>query len=163
MRWKPTWKQQKKLPDNCGLRDLGGIIVVDFIDMKLPENKRKLVEAMEEFMRTDRAKHAVLPISKFGLMQITRQRMKPEMNINTQEVCPSCNGTGKISSTLILEDEIEKNLSYLIMQKHKGLTIVVHPILYAYLTKGFFSIRRKWSWKYKQKIKVVVEHQLPSY
>jgi len=140
------------------LRDIGGIIVVDFIDMKFPENKRKLVESMEGFMRTDRAKHAVLPISKFGLMQITRQRMKPEMNINTQEVCPSCNGTGKISSTLILEDEIEKNLSYLIMQKHSGLTVVVHPILYAYLTKGFFSIRRKWRWKYKQKINVIANN-----
>ncbi|HZH96271.1 MAG TPA: Rne/Rng family ribonuclease, partial [Flavisolibacter sp.] len=85
------------------LRDIGGIIVVDFIDMKLPDNKKKLVEAMERFMQPDRAKHAVLPISKFGLMQITRQRMKPEMNINTQEVCPTCNGTGKISSTLLLE------------------------------------------------------------
>ena len=136
------------------LRDLGGIIVVDFIDMKLMENKKKLADAMEQFMRADRAKHAVLPISKFGLMQITRQRMKPEMNINTSEVCPSCNGTGKVSSTLILEDEIEKNLSYLIMQKHKGLTIQVHPIVYAYLTKGFPSKRRKWSWKYKQTIKV---------
>ncbi|MGN6439846.1 MAG: Rne/Rng family ribonuclease [Agriterribacter sp.] len=136
------------------LRDLGGIIVVDFIDMKLPDNKRKLIEAMEEFMKADRAKHAVLPISKFGLMQITRQRMKPEVNINTQEVCPTCNGTGKISSTLVLEDEIEKNLSYLVMQKHKGLTIVVHPIIHAYLTKGWVSIRRRWSWKYKQKIKL---------
>ncbi len=137
------------------LRDLGGIIVVDFIDMKLMENKKRLMDAMEQFMHTDRAKHAVLPISKFGLMQITRQRMKPEMNINTSEVCPSCNGTGKISSTLILEDEIEKNLSYLIMQKHKGLTVLVHPIIFTYLTSGFISKRRKWSWKYKQKIKVV--------
>ncbi len=136
------------------LRDLGGIIVVDFIDMKLPENKKRLADYMEEIMRTDRAKHAVLPISKFGLMQITRQRMKPETNINTSEICPSCNGTGKISSTLVLEDEIEKNLSYLIMQKHKGLTIHVHPILFSYLTSGFISKRRKWSWKYKQKIKV---------
>ncbi|MDO9374581.1 MAG: ribonuclease E/G, partial [Ferruginibacter sp.] len=137
------------------LRDLGGIIVVDFIDMKLIENKKRLADAMEQFMRTDRAKHAVLPISKFGLMQITRQRMKPEMNINTSEICPSCNGSGKISSTLILEDEIEKNLSYLIMQKHKGLTIQVNPILYTFLTSGFISKRRRWSWKYKQKIKVV--------
>lgn len=136
------------------LRDLGGIIVVDFIDMKVPDNKRKLIEAMEECMKADRAKHAVLPISKFGLMQITRQRMKPEVNINTQELCPTCNGTGKISSTLVLEDEIEKNLSYLVMQKHRGLTIVVHPILYAYLTKGWISIRRRWSWKYKQKIRL---------
>ena len=136
------------------LRDIGGIIVVDFIDMRLIENKKRLAEAMEGFMRSDRAKHAVLPISKFGLMQITRQRMKPEMNINTSEICPSCAGTGKISSTLILEDEIEKNLSYLIMQKHEALTVEVHPILYAYLTKGLFSKRLKWSWKYKQRIRV---------
>lgn len=136
------------------LRDIGGIIVVDFIDMKLPENKKKLAEQMEKFMRKDRAKHAVLAISKFGLMQITRQRMKPETNINTMEVCPSCGGTGKISSTLVLEDEIEKNLSYLIMQKHTGLTIEVHPILYAYLTKGLPSRRLKWSLKFKQKIKI---------
>ncbi|MBS1743019.1 MAG: Rne/Rng family ribonuclease [Bacteroidetes bacterium] len=136
------------------LRDLGGIIVVDFIDMKLMENKKKLADAMDQFMKTDRAKHAVLPITKFGLMQITRQRMKPEMNINTSEICPSCEGTGKISSTLILEDEIAKNLNYLIMQKHRGLTIEVHPILYTYLTSGFPSRRLKWSWKYKQKVKV---------
>lgn len=136
------------------LRDIGGIIVVDFIDMKLPENKRRLASEMSKFMKADRAKHAVLAISKFGLMQITRQRMKPEMSINTMEVCPSCEGTGKISSTLVLEDEIEKNLSYLIMQKHKGLTIEVHPILYAYLTKGFPSIRMKWRLKYKQKVRI---------
>jgi ribonuclease G len=78
--------------------------------------------------------------------------MKPEMTINTQEVCPSCQGTGKISSALILEDEIEKNLSYLAMQKHKGLKVTVHPILYAYLTKGLISKRRRWSWKFGQKI-----------
>jgi len=138
------------------LRDLGGIIVVDFIDMKLPENKRKLMESMEDFMKPDRAKHAVLPISKFGLMQITRQRMKPEVNINTQEICPSCNGTGKISSALILEDEIEKNLSYLITHKHKNLTVVVHPIVYAYLTKGTWFNSRQWKWRFKfgQKVKL---------
>ncbi len=137
------------------LRDLGGIIVVDFIDMKLPDNKRKLLDAMEEFMRTDRAKHAVLPISKFGLMQITRQRMKPEMNINTQEVCPSCSGTGKISSTIILEDEIEKNLNYLFTHQHNNLTIVVNPIIYAYLTKGWlWSKFSKWKRKYRKRIKL---------
>ena len=138
------------------LRDLGGIIVVDFIDMKLPDNKRKLMEWMEECMRPDRAKHAVLPISKFGLMQITRQRMKPEMNINTQEVCPTCAGTGKISSTLLLEDEIEKNLSYLLTHQHKELTLIVHPILCAYLTKGrwFNSRQWQWKWKYGKKVKI---------
>lgn len=135
------------------LRDIGGIIVVDFIDMKFPENKRKLVEAMEKFMQPDRAKHAVLPISKFGLMQITRQRMKPEMNINTQEVCPSCGGTGKISSSLILEDEIEKNLNYLLTHQHHHLTLVVSPIIYAYLSKGWlWSIFSKWKRKFGKKI-----------
>ena len=89
-------------------------------------------------------------------MQITRQRMKPEMNINTQEVCPTCNGTGKIASTLILEDEIEKNLNYLITHKHKNLSLLVHPILHAYLTKGWFWNSRlaKWRRKFKQKIEV---------
>ena len=137
------------------LRDLGGIIVVDFIDMKLMENKKKLADAMEDLMKTDRAKHSVLPITKFGLMQITRQRMKPEMKIDTSELCPSCNGSGTVSSTLIMEDEISKNLNYLIMQKHKGLTIVVHPIMYTYLTCGFPSRKWKWMWKYKQRIKVM--------
>ncbi|KIC89714.1 Rne/Rng family ribonuclease [Flavihumibacter sp. ZG627] len=138
------------------LRDLGGIIVADFIDMKLPENKKRLLDAMEAFMKPDRAKHAVLPISKFGLMQITRQRMKPELNINTQEVCPSCSGTGKISSSLVLEDEIEKNLNYLITHKHRNLTVVVHPIMHAYLTKGWiFSKLWKWKRHFKQQIKLV--------
>ena len=137
------------------LRDIGGIIVVDFIDMKLPDNKRKVQDAMENFMRTDRAKHAVLAISKFGLMQITRQRMRPEVNINTSEICPSCSGTGKVTSTYLLEDEIEKRLMYLVTHQHKNLTIYVHPIVYSHLTKGWFnSIERKWKRKCKSRIKV---------
>jgi ribonuclease G len=136
------------------LRDIGGIIVVDFIDMKLPDNKRKVQEAMEQFMKADRAKHSVLPISKFGLLQITRQRMRPEVNINTAESCPACNGTGKITSTLLLEDEIEKKLHYLVTHSHKNLTIVVHPIVHSYLTKGlFYSIIKKWRKKHKVKVK----------
>jgi ribonuclease G len=142
------------------LRDIGGIIVVDFIDMKLPDNRRRLQDAMEEFMRPDRAKHAVLPISKFGLMQITRQRMRPEVNINTAELCPSCNGTGKITSTLLLEDEIEKRLAYLVTHQHKNLTLMTHPILYSHLTKGWFfnSIQAKWRSKYRIKFKVVANN-----
>ncbi len=137
------------------LRDIGGIIVIDFIDMKLPDNKRKLQEAMEGFMKTDRARHSLLPISKFGLLQVTRQRMRPEMNINTSEACPACNGTGKITSTLILEDEIEKRLHYLVTHAHKRLTLTVHPIVYSHLTKGWFNpIIRQWKRKYKMDLKV---------
>jgi len=147
----------EELSRQLRLRDIGGIIVVDFIDMKLPDNRRKLQDAMEEFMRSDRAKHAVLPISKFGLMQITRQRMRPEVNINTAEICPSCNGTGKITSTLLLEDEIEKRLSYLVTHQHKNLTLMTHPILHSHLTKGWFwnSIQAKWRKKHGIKFKVV--------
>ncbi|MCA6441159.1 MAG: Rne/Rng family ribonuclease [Sediminibacterium sp.] len=137
------------------LRDIGGIIVVDFIDMKLPDNKRKVQEAMENFMKTDRARHSVLPISKFGLLQVTRQRMRPEVSINTSESCPVCNGTGKISSTLLLEDEIEKRLLYLTTHAHKNLTLMVHPIVYSHLTKGFFnSIVKRWKKRFKTKIEV---------
>lgn len=121
------------------LRDIGGIIVVDFIDMKLPDNKRKVQEAMDTFMKADRAKHSVLPISKFGLLQVTRQRMRPEVNINTSENCTACNGTGKMTSALLLEDEIENKLVYLASHAHKKLQLVVHPIIAAYLTKGIFS------------------------
>ncbi len=137
------------------LRDIGGIIVIDFIDMKLPDNKRKVQEAMEGFMQTDRARHAVLQISKFGLMQITRQRMKPEMNINTSEECPTCNGTGKIGSTMMLEDDIEKKLFYLSNHSYKNITLTVNPIVYSHLSKGFFtSIFKKWRKKYSMKLKL---------
>lgn len=137
------------------LRDIGGIIVVDFIDMKVPDNKRNLQEAMEDFMVTDRARHAVLPISKFGLMQITRQRMKPEMHINTSELCPVCHGTGQVTSSILLEDEIEKRLKYLVSHAHKNLTLIVHPIVFSHLTKGLFSsIGRKWRRAFKTKLKI---------
>jgi ribonuclease G len=139
------------------LRDIGGIIVVDFIDMKLPDNKKKLQDAMDTFMRPDRARHAVLPISKFGLMQITRQRMKPEMTINTSELCPACTGTGKITSTVLLVDEIEKRLLYLVTHQHKNLTLFVNPIVHSHLTKGWFfnSIGYKWNKKFNTKIKIL--------
>lgn len=139
------------------LRDLGGIIIIDFIDMKLPENRRKLYEEMERMMVNDRARHTILPISKFGLMQITRQRLRPEINISTSEVCPECKGTGKIGPSLILGDEIEKDFKYLIDQGHRSLSIHVHPIVAAYLTKGLFfnSIIAQWKKKYGVKLKVV--------
>jgi ribonuclease G len=135
------------------LRDIGGIIVVDFIDMKLPENRKKVQEALEEYMKTDRARHTVLPISKFGLLQATRQRIRPEVNINTSEDCPACLGTGKITSALLLEDEMEKKIAYLTTHGHKSLIIMVHPIIHSHLTKGIFtSIIKRWKKKYKIKL-----------
>ncbi len=138
------------------LRDMGGIIVVDFIDMVQPGNRRKLYEKMKEEMKKDRAKHNILPPSKFGLVQVTRQRVRPETNVEILEKCPACGGTGKIKPSIILSDEIENNLRYLIReQNEKSLTLRVHPFIYAYLTKGLFSHKLKWFFKYKKWIKVL--------
>ncbi len=138
------------------LRDMGGIIVVDFIDMVQPGNRRKLYEKMKEEMKKDRAKHNILPPSKFGLVQVTRQRVRPETNVEILEKCPACGGTGKIKPSIILIDEIENNLRYLIReQNEKSLTLRVHPFIYAYLTKGLFSHKLKWFFKYKKWIKVL--------
>src|SRR5690606_26476775 len=132
-------------------------------DMKLPENKRKLYEAMETYMATDRARHTLLPISKFGLMSITRQRLRPELNISTAEVCPSCKGTGKIGPSIIIGDEIERDLQYLIDQGHRQLSLHVNPIIHAYLTKGRFFSSLVWQWyrKYNVKLKLVVDNDMP--
>jgi ribonuclease G len=146
------------------LRDLGGIIIVDFIDMKLPDNKRQVFDAMEQLMQQDRARHTILPISKFGLMQITRQRLRPELNISTAEVCPTCKGTGKIGPSMLLTDDIEKDLKYLVDQGHRNLILHVHPIMEAYLTKGNIfkkSILSKWNSAYKLKLKLAVDNNAP--
>jgi ribonuclease G len=142
------------------LRDLGGILLIDFIDMKLPDNKKAIYDAMEQAMANDRARHTILPISKFGLMQITRQRLRPELNISTAEVCPACKGTGKIGPSVLLPDEIEKDLKYLVNQGHRHLAIHANPILAAYLTKGLFfnSVVGKWKRTYGVKLKVVEDN-----
>lgn len=146
------------------LRDLGGIIIIDFIDMKLPENRKQLYESMEDMMVNDRAKHTVLPISKFGLMQITRQRLRPELNISTAEVCPTCKGTGKIGPSVLLADDIEKDLKYVVSQGLRKLKLHVNPIVEGYLTKGTFfkpSIVKKWDKAHNVKVKVVADNNSP--
>ena len=143
------------------LRDMGGIIVIDFIDMRKAENKRAVYDKMKEEMKRDRAKNTVLPLTKFGLMQITRQRVRPELNIVTKEICPTCGGTGKISPTLLVSDQIEKNLEYiLVKQNEKQLTIALHPFVHAFFTKGIISRRVKWFFKYKRWVKLEVDSSL---
>ncbi|MEA3503741.1 MAG: Rne/Rng family ribonuclease [Bacteroidota bacterium] len=138
------------------LRDMGGIIVIDFIDMHEAANRRKLFEHIKTLMSTDNAKHSVLPPTKFGLIQITRQRVRPEMKIHVLEKCPVCKGTGEIRQSILLIDDIENNLKYLIQdQNEKRLTLMVHPFIHAFITHGLSSIRLKWYFKYKQWIRIV--------
>jgi len=143
------------------LRDMGGIVVIDFIDMHNPKNKKDLFVKMREEMSNDRTKHSILPLTKFGLMQITRQRVRPEMNIETLETCPTCGGTGEVTPSILLIDEIESNLKYLAEEKKiPKMYLKVHPFVYAYLRKGLFSTAFWWRRKYKVKLKLVEDNTL---
>ncbi len=144
------------------LRDLGGIIVIDFIDMYKAESKKILYERMKKLMEKDRAKHNILPLSKFGLMQITRQRVRPEINIVTNETCPNCSGSGKITSSILIANQIESYLDYLAKKtKYKYINIKANPFVAAYLKQGFFSKRLKWILKYNRYIKISSDNKLP--
>jgi ribonuclease G len=145
----------KEIARQLRLRDMGGIVVVDFIDMHKPTNRKDLFDYLREEMALDRAKHTILPPSKFGLVQITRQRVRPEMNIVTTEVCPACGGTGTIRPTVLLIDDIEDNFNYILKeQNEKNITLSVHPYIEAYIKKGIFNRQMKWYFKYNQWIKV---------
>lgn len=145
----------KEIARQLRLRDMGGIVVIDFIDMHKAANRKELHTYLKECMANDRARHTILPPSKFGLVQITRQRVRPEMNIVTSEKCPACDGTGQIRSSIVLMDDIENNLDFILHeQNEKDITLCVHPYLYAYIKRGFPSKRWKWYMKYRQWIKV---------
>lgn len=135
----------EELARQMRLRDLGGIICVDFIDMKEAKNRELLYRRMQELMRSDRAKHNILPLSKIGLMQITRQRVRQAIQVNTEEQCPSCMGSGKMTSSVLLVEQIEEELRHLmdgILVDY--INLHVHPYVAAYLTKGLISIARRW-------------------
>ena len=138
------------------LRDMGGIVIVDFIDMETNDHKNALFKYMQELMENDRAKHNVLPLTKFGLMQITRQRIRPVTEINTTEVCPVCHGTGKIASSVVIDEQIERRLAYYVIEKGiRSFILKTSPILGAYLTRGFFnSFVKKWKKRYGCKIEI---------
>ena len=139
------------------LRDMGGIVIVDFIDMESNDHKNALHKYMQELMEEDRAKHNVLPLTKFGLMQITRQRIRPVTEINTSEQCPLCHGTGKIHSSVVIDEEIERKIAFYVIEKGlKSLVIKTSPILGAYLKRGFFnSYLAKWRKHYKAKLDII--------
>ena len=143
---------------------MGGIIVVDFIDMKHEKNRKLLTEKMKEAMNTDKAKHHVLPPTKFGLVQITRRRVKPEMNIDTQETCPMCSGNGKIDSSLLLVEKIETKLHNLSITTNQKIHISTHPFVASYINQkdGWFSssISKIWSRKFDRKIIVTGDERL---
>ncbi len=143
------------------LRDMGGIIVVDFIDMNEAANRQKLYERMCKNMQNDRARHNILPLSKFGLMQITRQRVRPAMDVVTTENCPTCHGTGDIKPSILFTDTLESKIDYLVNKlKVKKFTLHIHPYIAAYINKGIPSMKRKWQMKYGFGIKIIPNEKL---
>jgi len=143
------------------LRDMGGIIIVDFIDMHENDNRQKLYEQMRTFMATDRAKHNILQISKFGLMQITRQRVRPAMDFDTSEVCPTCLGKGEIKSSLFIIDDIEKKIEEVInLLNVKKFKLHVHPYIAAFINKGFYSLKWQWKLRYSLGMRIIPDQKL---
>jgi len=152
----------KEIARQLRLRDIGGLIIIDFIDMRKYEHRKALYHQMREYMASDHAQHTILPLSKFGLMQITRQRVRPEVKIATAEVCPSCNGTGQITSTILTIDELERDLENMVkLRPDSRFEIKIHPFLFAYLKKGFPSRQMNWFMKYKKWIKIQPDQNLP--
>ena len=142
------------------LRDMGGIIIIDFIDMRHPDNKKTLQNRMRELMENDKSSHTILPLSKFNLMQLTRERIRPQIDIATNEKCPACKGTGKVESTLLIIEDIERSLK-IVIESHKNFNLFVHPFIEAYIKKGLRSIQWKWFWEYKKRIKIYPDSNLP--
>ncbi len=143
------------------LRDMGGIIVIDFIDMNKGEHRNKLLSKMQELMSKDRAKHNILPLSKFGIMQITRQRVRPEMEVATSEVCPTCFGKGKIKSSILFTDTLEGKIDYLVKKlKVKKFSLHIHPYVAAFVQQGLFSLKYRWRKKFNAGIRIIPDQKL---
>lgn len=143
------------------LRDMGGIIVIDFIDMSKAEHRQALYDHMREVMANDRARHNILPLSKFGLMQITRQRVRPALDVVTAEKCPSCFGKGEVQPSLLFTDTLHEKLEYLIKElKVKDFIMYVHPFVDAYLKKGLLSMYRKWKMSFGGSFRILPDQSL---
>ena len=143
------------------LRDMGGIIVVDFIDMNLAEDRQILYERMCENMKKDRARHNILPLSKFGLMQITRQRVRPAMDVAVEESCPTCHGTGKIRSSILFTDQLESKIDRLVNKIGiRRFTLHVHPYVAAFINQGVISLKRRWQMKYGLGVRIIPSQKL---
>ena len=143
------------------LRDMGGIIVVDFIDMNLAEDRQMLYERMCKNMQKDRARHNILPLSKFGLMQITRQRVRPAMDVSVEETCPTCFGKGTIKSSILFTDQLESKIANLVNKIGvKKFYLHVHPYVAAYINQGFISLKRRWQMKYGMGVRIISSQKL---
>ena len=152
----------KEIARQLRLRDLGGIVIIDFIDLHKAQNRQYLYDEMRKLMATDKAKHTILPLTKFGLMQITRQRVRPAMNVEVEETCPVCFGKGTIKASILFTDTLESKIDYLVKKlKISRFNLHIHPYVAAYVNQGVFSMKTKWKMKYGLGIRITPNQNLP--
>lgn len=148
----------KEVARQLRLRDLGGIVIVDFIDLHKVHNRQALFNEMTKLMASDKAKHTILPLSKFGLMQITRQRVRPVAVQDVTDICPTCNGTGRVEPTILLDRKIENQIQFLAEDRGvKYISLRVSPYVASYLCQGLISLRLRWMMRYKVWVNVVAD------
>jgi ribonuclease G len=138
------------------LRDIGGIIIIDFIDLEEEKNKKKVFDELKKEFRKDRAKVSILPMTEFGLIQITRQRVRKSIFQRTRDVCPTCGGTGILISKESLLKDIEHWLRRFKLGKILPKVVLkINPFLENVILKGFFP--RYIRWRIKFRIRLYVE------
>ncbi len=143
------------------LRDIGGLIVVDFIDLEDEKNRKKIYDELKKEFKKDRAKTVVLPMTEFGLIQITRERVRENIVQSLTEVCPYCQGTGLLTKKSNVIHEIEKWLQrYRLEGKHKFLKLIVHSSLGQKLKEGFISTLTKIQFKYFVRLKLIQDEKM---
>ena len=158
---KTNLEAAREIAKQLRLRDIGGIIVVDFIDLKDEKNRKKIYDELKKEFRKDPAKTNIIGMSDFGLIQITRQRIRPSVINSVSNVCPMCGGSGNVVTQDTILTDIE---SWISKFKHstgyRAIDLYVNPYLKSYLTKGLFSTQWKWMTKYHVRVSLVGDDKI---
>ncbi len=153
---KTNLEAAREVAKQLRLRDIGGIIVVDFIDLRSNKNRKKIYDELKKEFKKDPAKTNVIGMSDFGLVQITRQRIRPSVVNSVSKVCPTCGGSGNVVTKNTIIADLDAWLSkFRTTTDYRAVDIYINPYLKAYLEKGLLSIRRKWMFRYWLKITLV--------
>ncbi|CAN5234472.1 hypothetical protein BH23BAC3_BH23BAC3_07050 [soil metagenome] len=158
---KTNLEAAREIAKQLRLRDIGGIIVVDFIDLRNDKNRKKIYDELKKEFKKDQAKTNIIGMSDFGLVQITRQRIRPSVVNSVSKVCPMCGGTGSVVSQDTIVTDIESWISKMkYSTKYRAVEIYINPFLYSFLTKGMVNQRVKWMLKYKMRIVLVSDENI---
>lgn len=151
----------KEIARQLRLRDIGGIIIIDFIDMINPKNRQRLEDEFKRELRKDRSQANIAPLSEFGIIEMTRERVRPSLLFAISEPCPACVGTGRVISKSTTSAKIERWIKrYRREGGSRSIQLVVHPELAKYLSAGHKSLIRKLTWSYWTRIKVVTDENV---